>query len=70
MPKTKKELVNVLDCPHIAGKMSAMSMEELDDLANVLRESLPDNSCRTQIGLLLYNTMKRKLEKYELHTQP
>lgn len=31
---------------------------DLDQIAEVLRDGLPDDSCRTQLGLLLYHEMQ------------
>jgi hypothetical protein len=39
-----------------------LSMDEMEEIAQVLRDSLPDNTCRTQLGLLLFSQMKLKLE--------
>jgi hypothetical protein len=37
-----------------------LSTIELEDIAKVLRESLPDDSCRAQLGLILYREMKER----------
>jgi hypothetical protein len=41
-------------------KLPEMTIEYLDTLAQTLRESLPDNSCRSQLGLILYSQLRRR----------
>jgi hypothetical protein len=40
--------------------LSELSMIELDDIADTLRECLPDNTCKAQLGLVLYSQMRKK----------
>lgn len=35
-----------------------MTNQDLDDFVEVLRQGLPDNTCRTQLGLLLCHEFK------------
>ena len=35
-----------------------MSLPDLDHIAAMLRDSLPDDSCRAQLGLILYHEMQ------------
>lgn len=44
-----------------------MTLDELEDIARVLRTALPDNSCRTQLGLILFNEMKQYLAEMARH---
>ncbi len=41
-------------------KLPEMSLEYLDSLADTLRECLPDNSCKSQLGLILYSQFRSK----------
>ena len=37
-----------------------MTEQELEKIVEVLREGLPDDTCRTQLGLLIYHFMKER----------
>lgn len=41
-------------------KLPEMPIEYLDSLAQTLRDGLPDNSCRSQLGLILYSQLRKR----------
>lgn len=47
---------------------TVLSAEEIDDVAQTLRDCLPDDSCKAQLGLLIYSYVLHQREMITLLT--